>query len=111
MRYIRDPKAVFHSAGGNLFRNQFFTHIGFTFDELYYSNDGFHIAIQGDFTSAITYEVLYVGECVGEKLTQRFKAHHALQDMLIEEKVISPSFDKSEELIYSFRLQELIEIE
>lgn len=73
--------------------------IGFTFDELYYSNDGFHIAIQGDFTSAITYEVLYVGECVGEKLTQRFKAHHALQDMLIEEKVISPSFDKSEELI------------
>jgi len=55
--------------------------------------------MQSDFTSAITYEVLYVGECVGEKLTQRFKAHHALQDMLIEEKVISHSFDKSEELI------------
>ena len=53
----------------------------------------------GNFIPAITYEVLYVGECVGENLTQRFKAHHALQDMLIEEKVISPSFDKSEELI------------
>lgn len=75
--------------------------IGFTFDELIYyaSNDLFHIEIQGDFTSAITYDVLYVGETVREKLTQRFKAHHALQDMLIEEKVISPSFDKSEELI------------
>ena len=55
--------------------------------------------MQGEFSSAITYEVLYVGEAVREKLTQRFKAHHALQDMLIEEKVISPSFDKSEELI------------
>lgn len=75
--------------------------IGFTFDELIYycSNDYFHIIMQGDFTSAITYEVLYVGQSVEEKLTQRFKAHHALQDMLIEEKVISPSFDKSEELI------------
>lgn len=75
--------------------------IGFTFDELIYycSNDWFQIFMQSDFTPAITYEVLYVGECVGENLTQRFKAHHALQDMLIEEKVISPSFDKSEELI------------
>lgn len=74
---------------------------GFTFDELiyYYSNGWMHINLQSNFTSAITYEVLYVGEAVGEKLTQRFKAHHALQDMLIEEKVISPSFDKSEELI------------
>lgn len=77
------------------------SNIGFTFDELIYycDNDLFHIIMQGDFTSAITYEVLYVGESVGEKLTQRFKAHHALQNMLIEEKVISPSFDKSEELI------------
>ena len=77
------------------------SNIGFTFDELiyYYRNDLFHIIMQGDFTSAITYEVLYVGQSVGEKLTQRFKAHHALQDMLIEEKVISPSVDKSEELI------------
>lgn len=75
--------------------------IGFTFDELiyYYGNGLFHIIMQGDFTSAITYEVLYVGESVREKLTQRFKAHHALQNMLIKEKVISPSFDKSEELI------------
>ena len=77
------------------------SNIGFTFDELIYycSNGLFHIAMQGNLTPAITYEVLYVGEAVGEKLTQRFKAHHALQDMLIEEKVISPSFDKSEELI------------
>lgn len=77
------------------------SNIGFTFDELiyYFSNGSFHITMQGDFTSAITYEVLYIGESVREKLTQRFRAHHALQDMLIEEKVISPNFDKSEELI------------
>lgn len=77
------------------------THIGFTFDELiyYYSNGLFYIIVLGDYTSAITYDILYVGETVKEKLTQRFKAHHALQNMLIEEKVISPSFDKSEELI------------
>ena len=77
------------------------SNIGFTFDELIYycSNGLLHVIMQGDFSSAITYEVLYVGEAVREKLTQRFKAHHALQDMLIEEKVISPSFDKSEELI------------
>lgn len=56
----------------------------------------FHIIVLGDCTSAITYDILYVGETVKEKLTQRFKAHHALQNMLIEEKVISPSFDKSE---------------
>lgn len=75
--------------------------IGFTFDELIYycDNDLFQIIVLDDFTSAITYEVLYVGEAVEEKLTQRFKAHHALQDMLIEEKVISHNFDKSEELI------------
>lgn len=77
------------------------SNIGFTFDELIYycGNNWFYITMQGDFTPAITYEVLYVGESVKEKLTQRFKAHHALQDMLIEEKVISPGFDKSEELI------------
>ena len=77
------------------------SNIGFTFDELIYycRNDLFHITMQGEFTTALTYEVLYVGKSVEEKLTQRFKAHHALQDMLIEERVISPNFDKSEELI------------
>ena len=42
--------------------------IGFTFDELIYycGIDRFHINIQGDFTSAITYEVLYVGKSVEE---------------------------------------------
>lgn len=77
------------------------SNIGFTFDEMMYycDNDLFHITTRGNFTSAITYEVLYVGSSVREKLTQRFKAHHALQDMLIEEKVITSGFDKSEELI------------
>ncbi len=52
-----------------------------------------------DITPLITYEVLYVGQCVGESLTKRFKAHHALQNMLIEENVISRKFDKADELI------------
>lgn len=53
----------------------------------------------GDISSLITFEVLYVGQCVGEPLTKRFKAHHALQDMLIEENVISRDYDKADELI------------
>ena len=52
-----------------------------------------------DISPLITYEVLYVGQCVGEPLTKRFKAHHALQNMLIEEKVIFRKYDKADELI------------
>ena len=53
----------------------------------------------GEISSFCTYEMLYVGQCVGEDLTTRFKAHHALQDMLIEERAISPDFDKTDEII------------
>ena len=53
----------------------------------------------GDISSLITFEVLYVGQCVGEPLTKRFMAHHALQNMLIEENVISRDYDKADELI------------
>ena len=42
---------------------------------------------------------MYVGQCVRESLTKRFKAHHALQDMLIEEDVISRQYDKADELM------------
>lgn len=53
----------------------------------------------GEIAPFCTYEMLYVGECVGESLTSRFKAHHALQDMLIEERAISSDYDKTDELI------------
>lgn len=53
----------------------------------------------GDISALITFEVLYVGQCAGEPLTKRFMAHHALQNMLIEENVISRDYDKADELI------------
>lgn len=53
----------------------------------------------GDISPLISYEVLYVGQCVKEPLTKRFRAHHALQNMLIEENVISGNSDKADELI------------
>lgn len=52
-----------------------------------------------DISPLITYEVLYVGQCTDELLTRRFRAHHALQKMLIEEDVISRKNDKSDELL------------
>ena len=52
--------------------------------------------MHGDFTQAIIYDVLHVGKSVGEKLTQRFKTHHVLRDMLIEGKVTYAELDKSE---------------
>ena len=75
--------------------------VGFTFDELiYYCGKGLvQCILEGNYSQAITFNTLYVGQCVSEKLTQRFKAHHALQDMLIEERVISPDFDKTDEII------------
>ncbi len=52
-----------------------------------------------DISKFFTYEVMYVGQCVGEPLSKRFKAHHALQDMLIEERVISVGYQNADELI------------
>lgn len=47
----------------------------------------------------ITYQVLYVGECVGEHICDRFKAHHALQNILINERAISKDYDKVDDLV------------
>lgn len=61
-------------------------------------NDGRFICFD-NIAPLITYDVLYVGECIKEPLTKRFIAHHALQKMLIEEDVIFKKFDKADELI------------
>lgn len=67
---------------------------------LYYAAHNFiKVLFKGDITPFISYGVMYVGECVEERLTKRFRAHHALQNMLIEEKTISPKHCNSEELI------------
>ena len=69
-------------------------------DLLFWNTRGYGSFLwRGEIGPICTYEMLYVGECVGEDLTTRFKAHHALQDILIEERAISPDFDRTEEII------------
>lgn len=83
-------------------RSEFISSINdITVDEIFFRttrNIG-NFGCIGDISPLITYEVLYVGQCVGEPLTKRFMAHHALQNMLIEENVISKNYDKADELI------------
>ena len=54
---------------------------------------------KGDIRPFITYSILYVGQCIKEPLTKRFKAHHALMDMLIEEHAISSKTTSSAEIM------------
>lgn len=69
-------------------------------DLLYWENRKYGSFLwYGELAPFCTYEMLYVGECVNEELTTRFKAHHALQEMLIEERAISIGFDKTDEII------------
>ena len=71
------------------------------FNELiYYASHGYlYVTFYGDLSPFITYDVLYIGQCTGEPLTKRFNGHHALQDILIKEKAISPDMRNSEELV------------
>lgn len=67
---------------------------------MYYSSQGMGTFwARGDIIPFLTYEVMYVGQCVDEPLAVRFKAHHALQDMLIHEDVISKEHSNSDELV------------
>lgn len=67
---------------------------------LYCSSQGCgSFACRGEIAYFITYRVMYVGQCVGESLTERFQSHHALQKMLIHEEVVSMDSSNSDELI------------
>ena len=67
---------------------------------LYCSSQGVGaFGCRDDAAPFLTYEVTYVGHCVGESLTKRFKAYHALQKMLIHEKLISKEYSNSDELM------------
>lgn len=70
-------------------------------DRLIYlaGNNKIKICVKGDVTPFISYEVLYVGQCVGEHIFHRFKAHHALQNILIKENIIPPNYDKVNDLL------------
>lgn len=66
--------------------------------QLYY-NGLIDLQINGDITPIVTYEVLYVGECVKEHIFDRFEAHHALQKILLKERIIPKDYDKANDLM------------
>lgn len=53
----------------------------------------------GSLSQFVTYEVLYVGQCVKEHIADRFKAHHALLAIFNNETILSTTYDKSEEIL------------
>lgn len=63
------------------------------------SNGKINLRIQGDITPYVSYDVLYIGQCVGEHILQRFKTHHALLEILIKENIIPPNYDKVNDLV------------
>lgn len=57
------------------------------------------ISGKGSLSKFVTYEVLYVGQCVKEHIADRFKAHHALLSIFNNETILSSTYDKSEEIL------------
>ncbi len=55
--------------------------------------------IIGDMFDFLTFEVLYVGKCTDENIMRRFNGHHALQKILINEKIITEDYQNSHELV------------
>jgi hypothetical protein len=47
----------------------------------------------------MSFKVLYVGKCTDEHIFKRFEGHHALQRILIEERIINKLYDKSHEFV------------
>ncbi|WP_324824838.1 hypothetical protein [Sinanaerobacter sp. ZZT-01] len=79
--------------------NRFIMHANF--DRLIHlaSNGAIGIKTKGDFTQLLSYEVLYVGKCTDEHIFDRFKTHHALLDILINEKIVPSGYDKVNDLL------------
>ncbi len=99
---IKDCPEEFHSVTlyrDNKGKNDFI--LNANFDRLMHlnSNGIINLQIKGDTTPFISYEVLYVGQCVGEHIFSRFKTHHALQNILIKENIIPPNYDKVNDLL------------
>lgn len=99
---IIDDSEWFHSLTlyrDNNGKNDFI--LNANFDRLIHLNSNriINLKIKGDITPFISYEVLYVGQCVGEHIFRRFKSHHALQDILIKENIIPPNYDKVNNLL------------
>lgn len=80
--------------------NKFFLNANFDRFWHLHSNNRIHLSdFEGKIEPFITYEVLYVGKCDDEHIFDRFKQHHALQDLLIEENIIPKDYDKVNDLM------------
>ncbi len=64
-----------------------------------HSNNSITLRFKGDFTPFVTYEVLYVGQCTGEHIFDRFKSHRALLKILLQENIIPQNYDKVNDLL------------
>lgn len=63
------------------------------------SHNLFKADIKGNIFDFMTFEVLYVGKCTDEPIYKRFKNHHALQQILINENIITHEYQNSHELV------------
>ena len=63
------------------------------------SHNYFKADIKGNMFDFMTFEVLYVGKCTDESITERFKNHHALQQILINENIITKDYQNSHDFV------------
>lgn len=63
------------------------------------SHGNFKADINGNILDFLTFDVLYVGKCTDENIYKRFKSHHALQEILIKENIITKDYQNSHELV------------
>lgn len=63
------------------------------------SHNLFEADVKGNVIDFMTFEVLYVGKCTDEPIFKRFKNHHALQQILINESIITHEYQNSHELV------------
>lgn len=63
------------------------------------SHDIIKVDIIGNMFDFLTFEVLYVGKCTDENIMKRFKGHHVLQKILINENIITEDYQNSHELV------------
>ncbi|WP_145329947.1 hypothetical protein [Paenibacillus xylanexedens] len=54
---------------------------------------------KGDPEPILTYDVLYVGQCTEQHIFKRFKSHHALQEILINENIIPENYQMVNDLV------------
>lgn len=78
------------------------------------SHNFFKADIKGNLLDFLTFEVLYIGKCTDEPISKRFNHHHALQEILITENIITEDYQNSHELIilpFEFKNNQFINLD